>query len=100
MRDRLSVNAHIRLTEDLIREIRALADLEHRPIQDQMRYMLVVALQILRGGVQAQGDKNGRATKRNDAQMVFDDSRDILPAPPAPPIAANRSAMTQKRRSA
>ena len=35
----------MRVTEDMAREVRALADLEHRTIQDQYRFLISTALQ-------------------------------------------------------
>jgi hypothetical protein len=40
----------LRVTEDMLREIRALADLQHRSIQDQARYLMAVGLEQMRLG--------------------------------------------------
>lgn len=44
---------HIRLTEDLAREVRALAELESRDIQDQIRVLIFLGLQSRRQGSMA-----------------------------------------------
>jgi len=41
----------IRVTEDMLREIRTLADIEHRSIQDQARFLLSLGLQHRRAFV-------------------------------------------------
>lgn len=41
---------HVRMSEDLACEVRALADLEHRPFMDQIRLLIVIGLQIVRQG--------------------------------------------------
>lgn len=78
---------HIRLTEDVAREVRAIADLEHRPIQDQLRYLIVLGLQVVRSGVQGNDDTMRRLMPPDAAQSIL----------PAPPIAASRHAAPHRK---
>lgn len=87
-----SEKMHIRLTEDVAREVRATADLDHRPIQDQIRYLLVLGLKVLRSGVQVQDD-----VIRRTVPPVATTHQQDLPLG-APPIAAkSRTAPREKR---
>jgi hypothetical protein len=75
---------HIRLTEDVARQVRAIADLEHRPIQDQLRFLIVMGLQALRAEVHGNGDASRRTATPDAAE------RASRPELPMPPIAAKR----------
>jgi hypothetical protein len=50
----------LRVTEDMLREVRALADLQHRSIQDQARYLMAIGLEHARRGA----SKERRAEQR------------------------------------
>lgn len=88
---------HIRLTEDVAREVRAIADLEHRPIQHQLRVFVVLGLQAYRSGVHANSGIERRTSGLDAAQGGM---RNDLQLSPAPPHAANRRTVTQERKRA
>jgi hypothetical protein len=46
----------MRVTEDMAREVRALADLEHRTIQDQFRFLISTGLQQSKRAGNGRGD--------------------------------------------
>lgn len=74
MKAKLLIKTHMRVTEDMAQQVSALAALEHRPIQDQYRFLVALALQILRSRSNGNGDGNGRSVTHDDAQPI--------PAPP------------------
>lgn len=78
---------HIRLTEDVAREVRATAELEHRPIQDQMMILIVRGLQASQLGVYGLNAEAGRAAPQDAAETVQ----------PAPPIAAVRRTVPHRK---
>lgn len=78
---------HVRLTEDVAREVRAAADLECRPIQDQIRVLIIIGLQVFRQG-------NMGDSRRT---MPHVDAQDISPVPPR---AAPRRMVTRKEGAA
>lgn len=78
---------HIRLTEDLAREVRAVSDLEHRPYMDQLRLFIVLGLQMYRQGNRAE---MRRSVPHGDAQAEL----------PMPPVAAPRRTEGRKREMA
>lgn len=83
-----SEKMHVRLTEDLAREVRAIADLEHRPIQDQIRVLIFLGLQSLRHG------NRDEMCRTMPLAAAREESG-------APPIAARRRTMPQaEKRSA
>ena len=86
---------HIRLTEDVAREVRATADLDHRPIQDQLRFLIVLGLQAVRDRVEGNRSKSRRAVPPNAAP---EEIRNDLQISPAPPRAAIRRTTPQKNR--
>ncbi len=51
----------LRVTEDMLREIRALADLQHRSIQDQARYLMAIGLDHARPGAAKEQEEQRRA---------------------------------------
>lgn len=63
---------HVRLTDDLAREVRAVADLECRPIQDQIRVLIFLGLQSFRQG--------NMGEIRRTAPLAA--APEVLPAPP------------------
>jgi hypothetical protein len=81
---------HLRLTEDIAREVRAVADLEHRAIQDQLRFLIVLGLQAARSGVHGNAGADGRTMTHDAAQVVL----------PAPPMVASGRTAPHKRRIA
>jgi hypothetical protein len=81
---------HIRLTEDVAREVRAIADLEHRPIQDQLRFLIVLGLQAARAGVTGNGGPSRRAATPGDAHDEMG----------MPPVAAERRTAPQREKIA
>lgn len=80
-----SEKMHVRLTEDLAREVRAIADLEHRHIQDQIRVLILIGLQTLRHG---QSDEIRRMAPLAAAQQEL----------ALPPVAAPRRTMPQREK--
>lgn len=80
MNDMKSVKSHLRITEEMHREVKAAAELDHRTLQDEYRFLISLALQFRRSGVQGIDAERRRSVSHVDAQ-------DILPAPP---IAARR----------
>lgn len=88
---------HIRLTEDVAREVRAIADLEHRPIQHQLRVFVVLGLQAYRSGVHANSGLERRTSGHGAAEGGM---RNDLHTSAAPPRAANRRTVTQERKRA
>lgn len=84
---------HIRLTEDIAREVRAVADLEHRPIQDQLRFFIVLGIKAFRSGVQVNGDERRRPVSPTAAQIDFPEFE------AAPPRAANRRVVSQRKQA-
>ena len=87
MKEKLFIKTHMRVTEDMAREVNALAELEHRPIQDQYRYLIALALQVLRNGGNGNADRSGRAVTPDAAQPILS----------APPIAAKSRIVTHRR---
>lgn len=83
---------HLRLTEDIAREVRALADLEHRPVQDQMRFLIVLGLQTAKVLV------HGHDAERRRTVTPDDSVRGMQGELPLTPIAAKRRPMPQAER--
>jgi hypothetical protein len=52
----------LRVSEDMARSVRALAELEHRSIQDQFRFLIANALQQAQ-----QGSGNGTSARKRQA---------------------------------
>ena len=61
----------MRVTEDMAREVRALADLEHRTIQDQYRFLISTALQQARNAVKAGNDSTRRFSSTDSGTRTF-----------------------------
>ena len=47
---KLTVKGHVRLTEEIDREIEVISELEHRPKQDQTRVLIVLGILAWRKG--------------------------------------------------
>lgn len=84
---------HIRLTEDVARQVRAIADLEHRPIQDQLRFLIVLGLQAVRDRVEGNGSENRRTLPLPAAPGGMSDELQVFSVPRR---AANRRAVTHR----
>jgi hypothetical protein len=52
----------LRVTEDMAREIRAIAELEHRQVQDQIRFLIAMGLEQRRRGTEKERDAESRPT--------------------------------------
>jgi hypothetical protein len=87
VKDKLSVKSHIRLTEDLFREVRATAELENRPIQDQLRVFVLIGLQVFKSRGNGNPVLNGRTMPHDAANATL----------PAPPIAAKSRTAPHRR---
>lgn len=94
--EKKTAKMHIRLTEDVAREVRAIADLEHRPIQHQLRVFVVLGLQAYRSGVHA---NNGIDSRTMGQAAAPEGMRSDLHIPPAPPQRANRRTAGKERAS-
>jgi hypothetical protein len=82
-----SVKRHLRVTEDMDEEVRAIAALEHRKIGDQYRFLVDGALQLLRVR------RNGQEAERRGA-LSPDDASGFLGASPK---VADRRQTTQRK---
>ena len=87
---RKSVKRHLRVTEEMDREVTAIAMLEHRTIGDQYRFLVDAGLQVSRYARNGQEAERRGGLSPNDAEPIL----------PASPIAAPRRQMTQERRRA
>lgn len=74
---KLTVKGHVRLTEEIDREIEVISEIEHRSKQDQTRVFIVLGIQAWRKG---QRGFSRRAVTHDAAQ----------PEMAMTPIAANR----------
>jgi hypothetical protein len=79
----------LRVTEDMLREVRALADLQHRSIQDQARYLMAIGLEHSRRGaskerraeVRAAASPSVPSEAQPKAQMSLPGTVGPIPAP-------------------
>lgn len=85
---------HIRLTEDIAREVRAFADLDHRSIQDEFRFLIALGLQVVRTRVHGNDGTERRTVPLNAAP---EEMRNDFHIQPAPPRAAERRTLPQQQ---
>jgi hypothetical protein len=72
------------------REVKAEAELSHRTVQDEYRFLISLALQLLRSGVEGISVERRRSVPQFDGEQIM----------PAPPMAARSRTETRTRRTA
>lgn len=82
-----TAKVRMRITPDIAREVQALADLEHRDIQDQYRCLIAEALQARKVRVHGTVAERRRAMPQVAAEAEL----------PMTPIAANRRTAPQEK---
>lgn len=75
----------MRVSEDMAREVRAMAELEHRSIQDQFRYLISRALQH---GLSGTAKETRARTRQAPSTGTFAESQ--TKATPSTPVASGQ----------
>jgi hypothetical protein len=83
----------LRLTAEMAKRIRALAEIHNRPFQDQIRHLLMI-------GLESPGSKESLVKPRRAASHPVTDGQLPLPAPPSSAVTFGHAPSRGKRGAA